>query len=93
MNLVSGDNIYNNYSHSSCVDWKIKKITDAHLKVLEFNINKPKTGLKKIDSNININVNVNVNDNEIDNMNNKEAIYPSDYLTNDECSNIEDHET
>ena len=54
--------------------------------MLEFNIYKPETGLKKIDSNIN------VIDNEIDDMNDEEVVHPSDDLTDDDYSNIEDHE-
>ena len=57
-----------------------------HLKQkLEFNINKPETGLKKIDFNFN------VNDDEIDDMNNEIVVHPSNDLTNDDYSNIEDH--
>ena len=55
--------------------------------MLEFNINKPKTGLKNIDSNINVNAV------EIDDMNNKEVVHPSGDLTDDDHNNIEDHET
>ena len=43
--------------------------------------------MKKIDFKIN------VNDNEIDDIDNVEAVHQSDDLTDDECSNIEDHET
>ena len=87
MDLVRENNIYNNYSHASCIDWKIEKTTEAHPKKLEFNMDKPETGLKKIDFNIN------VTDDEIDDMNNKEVVHPSDDLTDDVCSNIEDHKT
>ena len=87
LDLVTESNIYNNYSDASCVGWNIEKTTEAHLKKLEFNIDKPETGLKKIDFNIN------VNDNEIDDMNDKKSVHPSDDLTDDECSNIEDYKT
>ena len=53
----------------------------------EFNINKPETDLKKTDFNIN------VNDYAINDINNKEAVHPSGDLTDDNGSNIEDHET
>ena len=49
-------------------------------------MDKLKTGLKKIDSNIN------VMDNEINNMNDKKVVHPSDDLTDDDYSNIEDQE-
>ena len=75
------------YSHASHVDWEIEKTPEAHPKTLEFNINKPETDLKKIDFNINF------NDNEIDNMNNREAVHPSDDITDDNYSNIDYHET
>ena len=86
MDLVTENNIYDNYSHTSCVDWEIKKTTEAYPKKLEFNIDKLETGMKQIDSNIN------VNDNEIDDIYDKEALHPSDNLADDKCSNIEDHE-
>ena len=50
-------------------------------------MDKPKTDLKKIDFNIN------VNDNEIDDMNDEEVVHLSGDLTDDDYSNIEDHET
>ena len=85
--VIIESDIYDNYSHTLCVDWKIEKTPEARSKKLEFNIDKPKTGLKKIDFNINI------NDNEIDDMNSQEVVHSSDDLTDDECSNIEDHKT
>ena len=85
-NLVTESDIYDNYSYTSCVKWGIEKIPETHPKKLEFNINKAEIGLMKIDFNIN------VNDNEIDDMNNKEVLHPSDDLTNDNYNNIEDHE-
>ena len=59
---------------------------DSYLKKLEFNIDKPEAGLKKIDFNIT------VNNDEIDDMNNNKVVSPSDDLTDDDYSNIEDHE-
>ena len=85
--LVTESIIYNNYSHESCVDWEIEKTSKAHPKKLEFNINKPEINLKKID------FNMNVNDNKIDDMNDEEAIYPSDDITDDDYNTIAYHET
>ena len=87
LDIVTKNNIYNNYSHTSYVDWKIEKTTEAHPKKLELNINKSETDLKKIDFNIN------VNDNEINDMNDEEAVHSSNDLTNDGYNNIEDNET
>ena len=84
-NVIIESDIYNNYSYTSCVNWIIEKTPETHTKKLEFNINKPETGLKKIDFNINI------NDDEIDDMNNEIVVHPSNDLTNDDYSNIEDH--
>ena len=50
-------------------------------KKLEININKPETGLKKIDFNII------TNNNEINDMNNDKMVCHSDNLTNDVYSN------
>ena len=86
LDSVTENNTYDSYSHASCVDWEIGKTTEAHPKKLEFNIDKSKTGLKKI------NFNINVNDNTINNMNDEEVVYPSDDLIKDDYSNIEDHE-
>ena len=44
--LVTGSDIYDNYSYASFVDWEIEKTPEAHPKKLEFNINKSETGLK-----------------------------------------------
>ena len=85
--IVTENDIYNNYSYASCVNWEIEKTPDTHPKRLEFTINKPEIGLKKIDFNINI------NDNEIDDMNGKEVVHPSNDLIDDDYSNIEDHAT
>ena len=51
------------------------------MKKLEFNIDKPETGLKKIDFNII------TNNDKIDDMNDNKMVYPSDNLTKDVCSN------
>ena len=85
LDIVTKNDIYDNYSYTSCVDWDIEKIPEAHLKKLEFNINTPETGLKKID------FNTNFNDDEIDDMNDEEVVHPSDEITDDDYSNIEDH--
>ena len=49
-------------------------------------MDKPGPGLKKIDFNIN------VIDNEINDMNTKKVVNPSDDLTDDDYNNIKDHE-
>ena len=85
LDLVTESDIYNNYSYTPCVDWKIEKTPEAHPEKLEFNINKPGIDLKKIDFNIN------VKDDRIDDMNNEETVHPSDDLTDNDYSNIEDH--
>ena len=69
--LVIESDIYNNSSYTSGVNWEIEKTPEAHPKNLEFNIDKPGTGPKKIGFNIN------VNDNEIDDMNNKKLAHSS----------------
>ena len=51
-NIVTESDIYNNYSYTSCVNWEIEKTPETHPKKLEFNIDKPDTGLKKIDFNL-----------------------------------------
>ena len=86
MDLFTESDIYNNYSYASYADWEIEKTPEANPKKLEFNIDKPERDLRKIDFNIN------TNDYEIDDINNKEAVHPSDDLTDDECINIEDYE-
>ena len=85
MDLVTESDIYDNYSYTSCVDWEIEKTTEAHPKKLKFNIDKPETDLKKIDFNINS------CDDKIDDINNKETVHPDNDLTDDDYSNIEDH--
>ena len=82
LDLVTVRDIYNNYSYEKCVDWKIEKTPEAHQKKLEFIIDKPETGLKKI------NFNINVNNDKIDDTNDKEVVHPSDNLTNDDYNNI-----
>ena len=74
----------NNYNYTSCVNWEVEKTPETYVKKLEFNINKSETGLKKID------LSTNVIDGKIDDMNNKIVVYPSDDLTNNNYSNIED---
>ena len=86
-NIVKESDIYNNYTYTSCVNWEIEKTPETHSKKLEFNIDKPETGLKEIDSNINI------NNNQIDDMNNKEVVHTSDDLKACDYNNIEDNET
>ena len=65
LNTVTEKYIYNNYSFTSYVNWEIEKTPETHWKKLEFNIDKPEIGLKKVD------LNVNLNDDEIDDMNDK----------------------
>ena len=78
--------IYNNYSYTSRINWEIEKTPEPDSKIIEFNIDKPETGLKKIDFNII------TNNDEIDDMNNNEMVHPSDDLTDDMYNNI-DHQT
>ena len=80
-NTVTESDIYDNYSYTLCVNWEIEKTHETHSKKLEFNIDKPKTGLKNIDFNII------TNKNEVDDMNDDKMAYPSDNLTNDVYSN------
>ena len=67
-NVVIESDIYDNYSYTSWVNWEIEKTSESYPKKLEFVINKPETGLKKIDFNII------VNNDEIDDMNNNNII-------------------
>ena len=53
------------------------------MKKIEFNIDKPETGLKKIDFNII------TNNDEIDDMNDDEIVHPSDDLADDVYNNID----
>ena len=81
LNIVAENDIYGNYSYTSCVNWEIEKTPETPQKRLEFNINKPETGLKKKDFNII------PNSNEIDDMNDDNMVCHSDNLTNDVYSN------
>ena len=40
-NTVTESDIYDNYSYTSCVNWKIEKISETPSKKLEFNTNNP----------------------------------------------------
>ena len=71
------------YTLCACVDWEIEKTPKTHLKKLEFNIDKPETGLKKID------LNININKNEIDVMKDDKMVHPSDDLADDIYNNID----
>ena len=46
-NTVTGNNIYNNYSYTSSVNWEIEKTPENPSKKSEFNNNKLETGLKQ----------------------------------------------
>ena len=81
-NTVTESDIYDNYSYTSCVNWNIEKNSETPPKKLEFNIDKPETGLKKIDFNII------TNNNEINDMNDNKMNYHCDNPTNDVYSNI-----
>ena len=80
-NTVTESHIYNNYSYTSCVNWEIEKTPETPLKKLEFNIDKPETGPKKIDFNSII------NNYEIHDMNNNKMVCPSNNIANDVYSN------
>ena len=82
-NTVTESDIYTNYSSTSYVNWKIEKTPKTHLKKLEFSIDRPEIGLKKIDFDII------ANNDEIDDMNDDKIVYPSDNLTNDMYNNID----
>ena len=68
-------------SYTSYVNWEIEKTPETPSKKLEFNINKPKAGLKKIDFNII------TNNDEINDMNNDKMVCPNANLTNDVYNN------
>ena len=87
LDLYTESDICDNFSYASYASWEIEKTPEANPKKLEFNINKPETDLKKINSNFN------VNDNVINDMNNEETVHPSGDLTDDDYSNIENHKT
>ena len=82
--MVTENDICDNYSYASCVNLEIEKTPEPHPKKLEFNIDKSEAGLKKIDFNIA------VNDDEIDEQNDNKVVHPSDDITADDYSNIED---
>ena len=84
-NIVTENDIYNNYSYALCVNWEIEKTPETHPKKLEFNIDKPETRLKKIDFNIII------NNNKIDDMNGNKIVHQSDDLADDVYNNIDYH--
>ena len=67
------------------MNWEIEKTPETHPKKLDFNIDKPKIGLKKMD------FNVIVNNDEIDGMNNDKLVHPSDDLADDVYNNIDYH--
>ena len=48
-NTVTENDIYDNYSYTSSVNWEIEKTPETPSKKLESNIDKPETGPKKID--------------------------------------------
>ena len=81
-NIVTENDVYNNYSYTSCTKWEIEKTPEKHLKKVEFNIDKPETGLKKIDFNII------TNNDEINDMNDDKIVHPSDNLDDDMYYNI-----
>ena len=64
------------------MNWEIEKTPETPSKKLELNIDKPETGLKKIDFNII------PNNNEIDDMNNDKVVCHNNNPTNDVYSNI-----
>ena len=84
-NTVTENDIYDNCSYTSCINWEIEKTPETHSKKLEFNIDKPETSLKKIDFNI-IN-----NFDEIDDKNVNIMVHASNDLTNDMYNNIDHH--
>ena len=84
-NTVTESDIYYNYSYTSHINWEIEKTPETHSKKIEFIIDKPETGLKKLDFIIIV-----YND-EINDMNDNKVVHPSDDLTDDDYSNIEDH--
>ena len=82
-NTVTESDIYDNYSYTSGINWEIEKTPATHSKKLEFNIDKPETGLKKSDFNII------TNNDEIDDMNNNEMVHPNNELADDMHNNID----
>ena len=84
-NTVIGSDIYDNYCYTPCTNWEIEKTPETHSKKLEFSIDKPETGLKKIDFNIII------NNDEIDDMNDDKMVHPNDDVADDIYNNIDCH--
>ena len=84
-NTVTESDIYDNYSYTSCINWENEKTPETRSKMLEFNIDKPETDLKKIDFNIII------NNDEINDMNDDKIVYISDDLADDMYNNIDHH--
>ena len=82
-NTVTESDIYDNYSYTSCVNWEIEKTSETPSKKLEFYIDNPETGLKKIDFNI-ITNNNGINDINDDNRN-----HSNNDLTDDVYNNID----
>ena len=78
---VTGSDIYDKYSYTSCVNWKIKKTPENPSKKLEFNIDKPKTGLKKTYFNII------TNNDTIDDINDNTMVCHTKDLTNNVYGN------
>ena len=68
LNTVTESDIYDNYSFTSLINWKIEKTPETYSKKIEFNIDKPEIGLKKIDFNII------TNNDEIDDMNDDKIV-------------------
>ena len=81
-NTITESYIYNNYSYTSYVNWEIEKTSETPLKKLEFNIDKPETGLKKPYFNII------ANNDEIDDMNDNKMDWHYNNSTNDAYINI-----
>ena len=79
---VTENDIYDNYSYTSCVNWEIEKTSETPSKKLEFYIDNPETGLKKIIFNI-IN-----NKDEIDDLNDDIRDHHNNGLTDDIYNNI-----
>ena len=84
-NTVKENDIYDNYSSTSRINWEIKKTPKTYSQKLKFNIDKPVTSLKKIDFNI-INT-IDENDDKNDNI----MDHSSNDLTNDMYNNIDHH--
>ena len=81
-NTVTDNDIYDNYSYTSCMNWEIEKTSETPSKKLEFYIDNPETGLKKTDFNII------TNNNEIDDINYNNMYHSNNHLLNDMYSHI-----